>query len=403
MEISDSLLKDVSRFTYIRYEIFSLLEPPRQNLIVLKGARGIGKSTLVLQYLLDKQKHDHKVMYVSADSTILTTSLAELAHEFYKRGGNYLVVDEIHKYPNWQQNVKTIVDAFPSLKLIASGSSSLHLNYAAADLSRRHIMIQAKGLSFREYLNKNYHTKYAIINLQDILIHAAEIAVNIVESFKNTKIDILECFHKYLREGYFITREEYSSIKIYFASLINAINSTIDIDLLNVYQDVDQLSLKNIKQLLKHIAQKCPFTPNITELKNALNIANANTLKKYLKYLHDGEVLLNLYTVNKSHKDFQRPQKIFLNNTNYAYAFGDTPDIGTIRETFVANCLLGQGELTAPTYGDFCLDNNLVFEVGGKSKTNKQIKSIQNSYVLADNILSVDQGKIPLWLLGFLW
>ena len=161
-----------------------------------------------------------------------------------------------------------------------------------------------------------------------------------------------------------------------------------------MHKDVDNLGKKNIKRLLKHIAEKCPFTTNISELSKCLGITNDNTLKKYLYYLHLGEILINLYPSDKSDKDFQKPQKIFLNNTNFSYAFGLDPIIGTIRETFVANCLKGEGVLTAPTFGDFCLDGHWTFEIGGRAKNKRKIKSITNAYVCADNILSVEHGKI---------
>ncbi len=315
----------------------------------------------------------------------------------------YLAIDEIHKYNGWQAEVKTIVDSFPNLKLIVSGSSALKLDYASVDLSRRHIMLDAQGLSFREFLSKNYAINFDNYTLVEVLSNANEIAVHITREFVKHKLDLLQLFKTYLQQGYFPTREIYATDKIYYDSLINSINSTIDSDLTSVHADIDNISKGNIKLLLKHIAQKCHFTPNITELSQHLGIANDNTLKKYLYYLHEGGVLINLYASNKSHKDFQKPQKIFLNNTNFAYAFSDVPDIGTIRETFVANCLIGKGDLTAPTYGDFCLNNKWTFEIGGKSKNKRQIKSITDSFVFADNTLSVTNESIPLWLLGFLW
>jgi len=402
-QISTELIKEASMYTYVRAGLFNMLDPPKQNIVILRGARGIGKSTLLLQYLSEQQYRGHKVLYVSADSAIIPDTLAKLAYDFYFSGGEYLAIDEIHKYIGWQPEAKTIIDSFPKLKVLVSGSSSLNLDYAAADLSRRHIMLQAKGLSFREFLNKNYLTQFRAYDLVEILTNAEDLAVDIMQQLRIHKIDLIELFHLYLQEGYFITRDKYKSEGIYYSSLINTINSVIDSDLPSVYHDLDNLSIQKIKLLLKHVAQKCPFTPNIKELSSHLGIAKDNTLKKYLQYLHDGEVLLNLYPVNKSHKDFLKPQKIFLNNSNYAYAFGNNPEIGTIRETFVANCLNGLGDLTAPTYGDFCLDNNWTFEVGGKTKTKKQIKDINNSYVLADDILWANKDIIPLWLLGFLW
>ncbi len=403
MEISTDLIAEVNNYTYVRSGLLQYLNPPNKNVVILKGARGIGKSTLIQQYLLKKQIEGHKVFYVSADSTLLTVSLAELAHEYYKRSGVYLAIDEIHKYTNWQAEVKTILDSFPHLHLVVSGSSSLNLDYASADLSRRHVMLHAQGLSFREYVNKNYNLSLELHSLTEIIDSCEEITRNIVKIFNKEKLDLIELFHLYLKEGYFISKDNYSAASLYYQSLINSINSTIDSDLPSVHNDIDNISKHNIKALLKHIADKCPFTPNISELSKNLGIANDNVLKKYLYYLNESEVLINLYSMNKSHKDFQKPQKILLNNTNFAYAFSTNPAIGTIRETFVANCLSLKGKLTAPAMGDFCLNDRLIFEVGGKSKNKRQIKSISNSYVLADNILSFTDGSLPLWLLGFLW
>lgn len=401
--ISNDLIKEVGAFKYVRSSLFADLESPSQIAIILKGSRGIGKSTVLLQFLHKKQKDGHKVLYLSADSSVISRSLTELAFELNKSGVSYLAIDEIHKYADWQREVKTILDSFPKLKLIVSGSSSLHLNYKAADLSRRHIMLRAKGLSFREYLEKNYSLNLKKYSLIEILENLDSIVNEIISVFQENKLNAIEIFHIYLREGYFITRNNFNRIGLYYDSLINSINSTIEVDLPSVYTELDGQSLYNIKSMLKHIAHKCPFTPNIQEISVALGIAKDNTLKKYLQYLHDGEIILNLYHIDKFHKNFLKPQKIFLNNPNYAHALFDTPDIGTIRETFVANCLVNHGDLTAPAQGDFCLNDKWTFEVGGKSKTKKQLKGIKHSFVLADNILLPNRSTIPLWVLGFLW
>ncbi len=402
-EISDDLITEAANFAFVRSELFTALNPPKQNVIILKGARGIGKSTLIQQFLLDRRKTGSKVLYVSADSTLLDMSLAQFAHEYQKRGGVYLAFDEIHKYDAWQAEVKTILDSFPSLKLLISGSSSTSLDYAAADLSRRHIMLNAKGLSFREYAVKTYQLNLASYSLKNILANAEDITQQITKVFRQSGVDLLEFFKTYLRCGYFLSRDNYYTEALYYDSLLNSINSVIDSDLPYAHNEIDSLSKQKIRLLLKHIAAKCPFTPNISELSRSLDISNDNTLKKYLHYLNEGEILANLYAINKSHKDFQRPQKIFLNNTNYVYAYEEAPLIGTVRETFAANCLETQGDLTAPTFGDFSLNEQWTFEIGGRSKNKRQLKSVKQGYVFADNILSVEHDNLPLWLLGFLW
>lgn len=403
IEISTDLISEASKYTYSRENLLTALAPLQKNVVILKGARGIGKSTAIQQFLLKKQHAGSKVFYICADSTLLDVKLAELAQDYYKRSGEYLAIDEIHKYNGWQAEVKTILDSFPKLKLIVSGSSSLSLDYAATDLSRRHIMLHAKGLSFREYINKKYGLNLEICSLLEIFESGEVVTSNVVKTFNQKKLDLIELFHEYLKDGYFIARDNYTTNALYYDSLINSVNSIIDSDISSVHKDIDSVSKQNIKLLLKHIANKCPFTPNISELSRHLGIINDNTLKKYLYYLHEGEVLINLYSHNKSHKDFQKPQKILLNNTNFSYAFSQEPTIGTIRETFVANCLASQGKLTAPPAGDFCLNDKWYLEVGGKNKDKRQIKSMPNSYVLSDNILSFKSGHIPLWALGFLW
>ena len=236
-----------------------------------------------------------------------------------------------------------------------------------------------------------------------ILEKPQEITQTITQQTKQHGLDLLFMFKQYLRDGYFLSRHNYLQENLYFDSLINTINSIIDADLPYVFPDIDTLSRTKLKLLLKHIAQKCPFTPNISELSRNLNIANDNTLKKYLFYLSEGEVLTNLYSANKSHKDFQKPQKIFLSNTNFAFAYDDAPHLGTIRETFMANCLRYQGNLTAPTQGDFCLDGQWTFEIGGRFKNKRQIKFIKQAHVVADDILFCEHDHLPIWIFGFLW
>lgn len=213
--ISNDLIKEVSAFKYVRSSLFPDLEPPSQIAIILKGARGIGKSTVLLQFLSEKQKSDNKVLYISADSSVISASLTELAFEVNKSGVSYLAIDEIHKYTDWQREVKTILDSFPKLKLIVSGSSSLHLNYKVADLSRRHIMLSAKGLSFREYLEKNYSLNLSKYSLTEILENIDIVVTQIINVFQEQRLNLIEIFHIYLREGYFITRNNFNRTGLY--------------------------------------------------------------------------------------------------------------------------------------------------------------------------------------------
>tara|TARA_B100001094_G_scaffold234997_1_gene230017 strand:- start:767 stop:1996 length:1230 start_codon:yes stop_codon:yes gene_type:complete len=401
-EISSDLITEAESLKFVRESLLNKLEPPEQNASILRGARGIGKSTVVLQYLSKRQGEGKKVLYISADSTLLDQSLSQVALEFNKRGGDYLAIDEIHRYPKWQDDLKTIIDAFRKLKVIVSGSSAIELDAHGSDLSRRHQVISGLGLSFREYIQKNCDLVLPTISFHQLTTEYEEISFEVTKQFAEVKLDLLLQFKAYLRSGYFISRENYKTDAIYFASLINSINTIIDADLPSVHSEIDSLGRERIKQLLKSIAKKCPFTPNISELGRSLGIANDNTLKKYLFYLDQGEVLLNLYKKNRTHKDFPKPQKILFANTNYAFAYFSNPEVGTIREIFSAGVLKHLGDITSPDVGDILFNDDYLFEIGGRSKNHKQIKKIQNHFVLADDILIPEKQKIPLWMLGLL-
>ena len=206
-EISSDLISEAGQLDFVRNSIYDALEPPKQNVSILKGARGIGKSTVVLQYLFNQQASGNKVFYISADSTLLDQSLSNLALEFNKRGGDYLAIDEIHRYPEWQNELKTIVDSFRKMKIIVSGSSAIELDTKGSDLSRRHVVIPGRGLSFREYLEKNHQLKFPVITLDELISDYETICFEITKRFAETKIDLIDQFKSYLRSGYFISRK----------------------------------------------------------------------------------------------------------------------------------------------------------------------------------------------------
>ena len=197
-EISADLIDEVESYPFVRTKLFEAMEPPKQNVIILKGARGVGKSTLLKQFLRKCRSQSNPVFYFSADSSLLEMRLVELAHEYYKRGGVYLAVDEIHKYLGWQAEIKTIIDSFTSLKLIVSGSSSLSLDYAKADLSRRQVMLHAQGLSFREYIEKTHQFKFDSYDLKNIITRAEELSRTIVNVFRKNNVDLITTFKNYL-------------------------------------------------------------------------------------------------------------------------------------------------------------------------------------------------------------
>jgi predicted AAA+ superfamily ATPase len=402
-QISNDLLDEVQTLSFVRHEIYDYLEPPKQKTVIVKGPRGVGKTTAILQYLAAKRGQGKSVLYLSADSVYLSDALDNVVMKFNAGGGDYLVVDEIHKYPQWDRYVKSILDSFPKIKLITSGSSSLSIEQKSVDLSRRHLMINARGLSFREYVLMSYRINLDVYTLEQIVTQHEDISYEVLKKLKGQKIDIIDSFHLYLREGYFPSRVDYQSVGHYYQSLLNSVAKVVEEDVFLSCDGVDKQSVLNMKRLLRHISHKCPFTPNISELSRSLSIANDNTLKKYLLMLSDADVLRNLYRQDKSHKDFPRPEKIFLENTNYMYAHSDAADIGNVRETFVANTLSKNHFITAPRQGDILVDNKYLFEIGGRGKKRTKIKNISDAFVVADNILHGDKNKIPLWILGLLW
>ncbi len=402
-QISDDLIDEVRVLHFVRHEIFDFLMPPKQKVVIVRGPRGVGKTTAILQFLAAQKDQEKSVFYLSADSVYLSDSLDNVALKFNAGGGDYLVVDEIHKYPHWDRHIKSFLDSFPKMKLIISGSSSLSIESKSVDLSRRHLMLNLRGLSFREYILMNHQIDFDVYTLDQLITQHEDITYEITKKAKDQKIDMVDLFHIYLKEGYFPSRIDYKSVGHYYQSLLNSMAKVIEEDIFLSCDGIDKQSIQNMKRLLRHISGNCPFTPNISKLSRSLSIANDNTLKKYLFLLNDADVLRNLYRQDKSYRDFPRPEKIFLENTNYMYASTIDVDIGNIRETFAANALSKNHDITAPKQGDFLIDNQYLLEIGGRGKGRNQIKNISNAFVVADNILHGTKDKIPLWILEFMW
>lgn len=401
-QVTQQLLLEVSQFNFERTSIIEQIDVPLKSVVILKGLRGIGKTTALLQFL--QKQNLAKLLYVPANSTLIeNTRLIEIAKEFETRGGGYLVFDEIHKYQDWEREVLDIVNFYSNIKLILSGSSSLQIDQHSADLSRRHIMIEAHGLSFREWVKLQHGFHIRPISLKEILKHAEDLALEINTQFKSNNLSVVSEFHKYLKDGYFPTRRQYKKIELYYQSLKNSLNAVIEQDIPNRFPEITEQTKYNIKRLLGSIAGQCPFTPNITLIKQALQLGDDKTVKNYLHMLHTGQAITCLYRNNKNYKDIPKPEKIYLENTNFMYALNDYIDIGNLRETFAACSLNKIASINAPKNGDLIVNGNIVFEIGGKGKRKKQIKKIKQAYVLNDNIDYAHKNHLPLWILGFLW
>ncbi len=364
------------------------------KLIGIVGSRGVGKSTFILQYLKELDLPFEKKLYFNADHfEVINHSIYEIASEFYKRGGKVLAVDEIHKYPNFALELKSIYDSF-DLKVIFSGSSALRLENAKYDLSRRAYIYRVNGMSFREFLDYEAGVKFDSFSLNDILQNHTDIAYEI-----SSKIKPFEYFSKYLEYGYYPFYKQ--NQKHYKHRLYEVINTVIESDLPIIF-NIEAKNIHKLKKLLSLLCISKPYELNISKLSQKIEI-NRQTLYTYLHYLELGGLIKLIKSKTKGDSLFTKPEKLYLNNTNINSSYCQNSDIGTIREEFFVNQISLAHDINYSKIGDFIIDEKYIVEIGGKNKSFNQIKDLQNSYVVADDIEIGFKNKIPLWLFGFLY
>lgn len=365
------------------------------RLIGIKGARGAGKTTLILQYAQQQLPIGPETLYTSLDDLYFTANtLVDLATKFVLQGGKYLLLDEVHRYQNWSQEIKNIYDDQPDLKIVFTGSSIMHLNKSKGDLSRRAVMYELPGLSFREFLNFTLKTSFKKISFDDLLHSHTQIAMEIT-----SEVRPLAHFGNYLQYGYYPYFIE--NPIIYPQKLVETISLALTVDL-PALQDISYGSIEKIRLLLHIIAESVPFKPNITKLSERINISR-NSLMQHIHYLADLRIIKNLYADTKGIGLLQKPEKIYLYHPNLQYALSKEHfNIGNMRESFFINQLGYLAPLSYAEEGDFSFMGN-TFEIGGKKKTNKQVKHLDKSYVVADEIEIGHGHRIPLWLFGFLY
>jgi len=366
----------------------------------VKGPRGSGKTTLLFQLLIDQAGHE-KALYASLDHPLFyTTTLYEVAEYWTMQGGTKLYLDEVHKYPHqspgWASALKSIYDSFPEITIAFTASSALELISAEADLSRRSSMFQLPGLSFREYLQMNQVINIEAVSLNQLVSEHTNLAANFANEFKP-----LVHFNQYLRTGYLPFAAEFDE-DIYHQHLLQTLAATLEVDLMAIEPTTTSGIIK-MKQLLGIIAESAPFKPNISKLAEQLG-ASRDTIYAYLQNFERAQVINQLQSSTKGVAAFQKPVKIFLENTNLSYALRNQPDKGNIRETFAINQLKNAGHkpLSSPK-GDLVTEEGFVFEIGGKGKGFRQLEGHPSGYVLADDIESGIGRRIPLWMLGLLY
>lgn len=362
----------------------------------IKGARGVGKTTLLLQYLKKNFQRDGSALYVSLDNIWFAENrLTDLTDRFVKQGGHYLYLDEVHKYPGWSRELKNIYDDHPHLKIVFTGSSLLEILDARADLSRRAVVWSMQGLSFREYLNLTLGLALPVVKLDEILNDQVSVEHHILSQVKPLKY-----FGQYLRQGYYPFFMEVPSL--YYSRLEEVVNMTIDIEL-PLLRNVEVAAVPKLKKLLQIIAESVPFVPNISKLSERAGL-NRNTVISYLGYLEEAHIIRNLYRDAKGITRLQKPDKIYLENTNLMYAFSPgNVNTGNLRETFFLSQLSESHLVEYTEHGDFTVDGKYVFETGGHSKGSRQLENIPEGFIVADDIEYGTANRLPLWLFGFLY
>ena len=364
------------------------------RLIAIVGARGTGKTTLLLQYIKNNFPNSHRALYVSLDNIwFQRQSLTELVQQFYAYGGTHIFIDEVHRYQQWAVEIKNIYDSYPDLHIVFTGSSMLEIYKSNADLSRRMRLYKLYGLSFREFLLLENGLKFDSISLDDIVNLHLEISTAI-----SSKIKILPLFKEYLKIGYYPFYKE--DKEGYHERLRQVINVILENDLPAV-ETVEYSTIVKIKKLLMTLASLVPFVPNIADLSTKLETSRASLIK-YLNHLEKGELILQLMTASKGMGIMKKPDKLYLNNPNLLFALDiDNINEGNLRETFFANQMRTKHTVEVPkTGGDFVVESKYTFEVGGLNKSNRQIKDIPDAFVAMDNLETGFLNKIPLWLFG---
>lgn len=395
IKIKSAFLREEVETAHIRHLYYQIDWSDR--LIGILGARGTGKTTLLLQRLKLNFPDNEVALYISMDDIYFAShSLIELAETFRLRGGKILFIDEVHKYNGWAREIKNIYDTYKDVYIVFTGSSVIDIYQQEADLSRRAVCYELAGLSFREYLRFADIYSTEIIELSDILYDHTQIALKLGKAFK----PILH-FEAYLDHGYYPFFKE--NIHTYFLRIEQVIRLIVETEL----RFVDGFDINNtnkVMQLLAILAENVPFKPNISKLSDKIGISRQTTTQ-YLHYLEKARLINMLNVAGASISTLQKPEKVYLENPNLhrAIASAET-NLGSRRESFLLNQLRNaKHDVSLPPTGDFLVDRKITIEVGGKTKGRKQIVGVENAFIAADDLEVGIENKIPLWLFGFLY
>ncbi len=384
-EYSNRLISNVDKkFTRYLYNRIHW----ENRLIGIVGPRGVGKTTLVLQYIKNNLDVRH-TLYVSAEDFYFAKHrLSDLASDFVKWGGKYLFIDEIHKYPDWSNELKLIYDYHNHLKVVFTGSSVLDLKKGSADLSRRAVLYNLQGLSFREYLMLFHQIEVPVFNLNEILNHQVKVP---------QMAHPLPLFADYLKRGYY----PFALEPDFDLKLLQVVHQTLESDI-PVYAGMNVSKGRQLKQLMAIIAESVPFKPNMTKISEILAISR-NVIADYLLYMEEAGMLAQLRDDTKGIRGLGKINKVYLDNTNLVYILaGGNANKGNIRETFFLNQCRVHHQVVSSNVADFKMEDK-DFEIGGKNKGLKQIKTAENGFLVKDDIETGFFNTIPLWHFGLMY
>lgn len=370
------------------------------RLVMIKGARGVGKTTMLLQKIKEQFGHDEKALYASCDNIWFAGNrILDLVEWHEAHGGTHLFLDEIHLYEgNWQRELKNIYDSFPTYHVVFTGSSIIHLDAALADLSRRCLPYRLYGLSFREWLKFMNIADLNSVKLDRILSSHDSVAWEIMGMLGDKKV--LPLFSQYLGKGYYPYFNS-GSKGDYYGRIERSLETTIMRDLPSA-EKLEYETLHKLKKLLYILSTEVPFSLNVQSLSRKIQVSR-NTIVRMFELLDKGAVLRSLHSGWLSPKSVAKPEKVLFDNADIMAALSSLNEVGTVRETFVASMLAPDHKLNGPQAGDILADEKYLFEIGGKNKQYVQIADLPDSYVIVDDTETGFGNKIPMWLLGFLY
>lgn len=367
-----------------------------QPLIGIKGQRGVGKTTMMLQRIKEVDPEGDKSFYANLDNIWFADhTLVDLAEELLARGVTHVYLDEVHRMPGWEQQIKNLYDSYPELHVVFTGSSLLVIDHSIGDLSRRVSMHTLPGISFREFLMFEGYDTLPRLSLPDILYSHETFAPSI-----SSQINVLSLFRRYMEKGYYPFYKT-MTVNDYYSRLSHVVTTVIESDIPAVEKKIDYETLIKAKRLIAIISASLPYIPNMSTLSGLMGTNRAQIIRLF-DLLDRAGLIRQLFVTQNSPKSLAKPQKILLNNSSLMYAL-ESPQIGAVRESTFASLVGVDHRIGFAKGGDFIVDNRYLFEIGGKGKGFAQIRNIPDSFVAADDIEFGLGNKIPLWLFGFLY